>query len=98
MGKNKRQRHKKRQSKSVSVHRAPSMNGMQQVSRWTLFDTVPIAYTSIDANPSIPSTFQLAAGPNGWSWTVLQAGGIVGNQSALYGQLTSQFAELAKVW
>jgi len=88
MGKNKRQRAKQRQtsgSKSVSVHRAPSMNGMQQVSKWTLFDTVPIAFTSLDANPSVPSTLQLQAGPNGWNWTVLQAGGIVGNQSALYG-------------
>lgn len=42
-GKGKR-RMKKQKTQVVSVHRAPSMNGMQQVNKWVLFDVVPIIY------------------------------------------------------
>jgi len=74
------------------------MNNMQQVSNWTLFDVVPIIYTAPAVNLDVPSTFQIETGPNGWSWELKQGGAIVGNQSALYGQLASQFSQLAAVW
>lgn len=44
------------------------MNNMQQVTNWTLFDLVPIIYTSDAANPAIPAVMQIESGPNGWSW------------------------------
>lgn len=81
MGKNKRgnRRRNKKKAPPVSVHRGPSMNGMQQVTNWTLFDVTPVTYTSIDAQLDVPTLFQLVTGPNGWSWELRQGGNIVGN-------------------
>jgi hypothetical protein len=62
------------------------MNGVQQVSNWTLFDVIPIIFTEPNVDGSIPSTLQITAGVNGWDWSLQQGGGnIVGAQSALYG-------------
>jgi hypothetical protein len=71
MGKHKKQRNQKRSAKAVSVHRAPSMNNMQQVSNWTLFDVVPILFTEPNVDGSVPSTIQIQAGVNGWDWSII---------------------------
>lgn len=40
----------------------------------------------------------MIAGVNGWNYTITQGTNIVGNDSALYGQLTGQFAQLQTLW
>jgi len=40
----------------------------------------------------------MVAGTAGWTLTLSQGTALVGNSEGLYGQLSSQFAELATVW
>lgn len=40
----------------------------------------------------------MEAGTNGWSYILTQGSTFVSNNEGLYGQLSSQFAEVATVW
>jgi glycyl-tRNA synthetase (class II) len=52
-GKKSRARQRQNGGDKVSTTRAPTMNGMQQVDTWTIYDFVPVV---IDPNASVDRT------------------------------------------
>jgi len=74
--KGKRSKRSKRNGNVVSVHRAPTMQGMQQVDTWDLINVVPILLNNPGASvtPSDPFILQAGFNANGWFYEVKQGG------------------------
>jgi hypothetical protein len=69
---NKKNNRKNRKGKKVSVHRGPSMQGMQQVDTWDLIDVVPIVLNNqgVSSTPTDPYVLQAGFNANGWFYEV----------------------------
>jgi len=53
---------------AVSTTHAPTMNNMQQVEKWTLYDLVPVFQRAGEAGAA--TILQIQAGTNGWNYTL----------------------------